>query len=146
MITKPTDPLYKCPICQADNYFVNQCRCDPNNLPTPVLKNISRVQYMVVGKLQAENLDIMGDWEAIDACLSEVVMPGKCKQAARSVRAEVNAIDQTLAQMQVGHTDELRLELLRRRNALVCGDPNKLDSELLTDYYRPTLVALGLRP
>lgn len=25
---------YKCPICNAENEIVNQCMCDPNNLPT----------------------------------------------------------------------------------------------------------------
>lgn len=28
---------YKCPTCGKQNHFVNQCGCDPNNLPTRVL-------------------------------------------------------------------------------------------------------------
>ena len=26
--------MYKCPYCGSDNAFVNQCGCDPNNMPT----------------------------------------------------------------------------------------------------------------
>ena len=26
--------MTKCPKCNAENEIVNQCRCDPNNLPT----------------------------------------------------------------------------------------------------------------
>lgn len=26
----------KCPTCGKDNRIVNECRCDPNNLPTRV--------------------------------------------------------------------------------------------------------------
>lgn len=42
----------------------------------------------VIGKLKAEGLTIESPWEEIEAVLSRVGMPTKCKQAAKELRAE----------------------------------------------------------
>lgn len=61
---------HKCPQCGADNAIVNQCGCDPNNLPTKVTRTTipdlwhvaQRVRGMAPAPGDAD--DILQAWHA----------------------------------------------------------------------------------
>ncbi|MBI4739130.1 hypothetical protein HY772_06245 [Candidatus Woesearchaeota archaeon] len=45
-------------------------------------------------------------------------------------------IEERLRDLELGNED-VRAELLRDRNRLMGGDPNKTDQQLLEEYYKP---------
>ena len=49
--------------------------------------------------------------------------------------SRIQEIEQELAQKTVGHCDEILHELLRERNLLLGGDPNKTDKRLEAEWF-----------
>ncbi|MGH7169713.1 MAG: hypothetical protein ACRELG_05485 [Gemmataceae bacterium] len=69
---------YRCPRCNAVNQIVNQCGCDPHNLPTPVPQFRLGQIVATPGALEALQLagqdplfflerHVRGDWGEVDA-------------------------------------------------------------------------------
>ena len=48
--------MTKCGTCGASNAIVNQCRCDPNNLPTMTIQRRIRAGAVCVGRTKIKSL------------------------------------------------------------------------------------------
>jgi hypothetical protein len=59
--------MHKCPTCGAENAIVNQCRCDPNNLPTrvPTLEQVVR-QFLDEFRGEIDNDEPMNGGDVVD--------------------------------------------------------------------------------
>jgi hypothetical protein len=51
--------VYTCPICKTGNAFVNQCGCDPNNMPTklPVVLDVQNTFLPTVDAVYTQEFD-----------------------------------------------------------------------------------------
>ncbi|RLI52784.1 MAG: hypothetical protein DRO87_12650 [Candidatus Thorarchaeota archaeon] len=68
---------YKCSTCGAENKIVNQCCCDPNNLPTRPLPELQ--QQLMAADLGLED----GDFAYHASDLYVVAKPGGVGMVAR---------------------------------------------------------------
>ncbi len=77
----------------------------------------------------------------IEAALTELSAMGLIEAGSEtdSKAKRLLDIEERLRDLELGNAD-VRAELLRERNRLMGGDPNKTDQQLLEEYYAP-LVA-----
>lgn len=66
--------MYKCPTCHRDNAIVNQCRCDPNNLPTHIY-SITKARY--AKGMMAVQCPSTNEYKTSAGFLAEVLSGGR---------------------------------------------------------------------
>lgn len=80
---------YKCHRCGADNQIVNQCRCDPNNLPTKVEGYYPIIRYQAYQN-RHDGLWMIWD-ELFGFCVTNHLSEEVAKQNAANLNAEYNS-------------------------------------------------------